>query len=189
MNPEQEKLIAILSYLEAWDKLVQTPVTSVTEYRAGLADFQKEIEVLPEIKTNFVDANGEPVWMEVPRLQKNPPPQVQERLFPWVILVDNPSVEPLCRKTIELPPIEGESKKQTILLAEDISALFGEYLARAWAKWAKEESLRRKCIAFYEESSIFNKQLRMRDQKHQQSLFGGWGWPYGTLRGIRSVIL
>ena len=183
MNPEQEKLIAILSYLEAWDKLVQTPVTSVTEYRAGLADFQKEIEVLPEIKTNFVDANGEPVWMEVPRLQKNPPPQVEERLFPWVILVDNPSVEPLCRKTIELPPIEGESKKQTILLAEDISALFGEYLARAWAKWAKEESLRRKCIAFYERIFHLQQTIENAGSETPTELVWGMGMAIWNAKG------
>ena len=150
MTPEQEKLIAILHYLQDWDKLVQTPVTSVMDYRAGLADFQKEIEALPDIKTNFVDANGDSLWIEVPRLQKNPPPQVGERLIPWVILFDDPSTEPQCRKSIELPPRDGESEKQTILIDKEISALFADYLANAWTKWAKEEPLRRKCIAFYE---------------------------------------
>lgn len=32
MTPEQERLIAILQYLEDWDKLTRTPVTSVQDY-------------------------------------------------------------------------------------------------------------------------------------------------------------
>ena len=74
MTPEEERMVAILRYLEDWDKLTRSPVTNVQDYRAGLAALQNEVQDIPDIKLNLIGGDGDAVWMEVPRLAKEAPP-------------------------------------------------------------------------------------------------------------------
>ena len=76
LAPEQQRLIAILAYLNDWDKLNRAPISSVRDYRAGLLLFQAEAKELPAVKLNLSGSDGEEVWMEIPRLSKTPPPEL-----------------------------------------------------------------------------------------------------------------
>ncbi len=51
---EQQRLIAILHYLEDWDRLSRTPIGSVRDYRAGLVFFEEEAAHLPDLKFNLI---------------------------------------------------------------------------------------------------------------------------------------
>ncbi len=152
MTPEQKRLLAILQYLEDWDKLTQTAVTDVRNYRAGFCAFQAEIQDLPDAKTNLVGSDGEPIWLEIPRLTKEVPPAPIEILRPWILLKDDPTVEPGHRELL-LIPLEGEENEEETVVFEDDASLRAEfdiYLQRQWRPWSDKENKRRRCIALYE---------------------------------------
>jgi hypothetical protein len=48
MADSKEKLIAVLQYLENWDKLTRAVVKDVAHYGMGLMVHQHEVEQLPE---------------------------------------------------------------------------------------------------------------------------------------------
>ena len=147
---DQDKLIAILKYLEDWDKLTRSPVSSVLEYRAGLVAFQKEVVEITPIRLNIVEGDGEAVWMQVPRLSKTRPPNPPQDLSRWVSLKDDPEVRPEHLDSIDLPPEDGETEGQTVLFDERLAKLFDEYVGGVWFDWAEREKVNRRCIALYE---------------------------------------
>ena len=150
MSPEQERLIAILRYLEDWDKLNSTPVASVLDYRAGLVAFQSEVQEMPRIKLNVVGADNEAVWMEIPRLSKTPPPSLREEIIIWVTLKDDPKARPEHIDSIEVPPVDGEEEGGTIMFDHELEAAFDAYVEHEWVPWAESEAIARRCIALYE---------------------------------------
>lgn len=56
MADNKEKLIAVLQYLEDWDKLTRAVVKDVAQYGMGLLVHQHEVEQLPEIRLDILDA-------------------------------------------------------------------------------------------------------------------------------------
>src|SRR5690606_30643853 len=100
---EQKRLIAILRYLEDWDKLTRSSVSDVREHRAGFIAFQDEVLACPDVQTNGVHGEEDDIWMAIPRLSKQAPPALEEQLTRWVILKNNPDVEPRHQEFLELP--------------------------------------------------------------------------------------
>jgi len=139
-------MVAILRYLEDWDKLTRSPVTNVQDYRAGLAALQNEVQDIPDIKLNLIGGDGDAVWMEVPRLAKEAPPLLVESLLPWVILKDDPSDEPRHRDSIVLPGENDQEESETVKFddQEDVQQSFDEYLREQWRPWSDNEQKRRR---------------------------------------------
>ena len=150
MSPEQERLIAILRYLEDWDKLNSTPVASVLDYRAGLVAFQSEVQEMPRIKLNVVGTDNEAVWMEIPRLSKTPPPSLREELKIWVTLKDDPKARPEHIDSVAVPPVDGGEEGETIVFDHELEAAFDAYVEHEWVPWSESEAIARRCIALYE---------------------------------------
>lgn len=173
MTSEQQRLIAILQYLEDWDKLVRTPVTSVHDYGVGFTAFQKEIEEISDIKLNLVDADGEPVWMEIPRLAKKVPPLLPERLRPWVMLNDDPLTEPRHVDSIIVPAADGEVEANAIFFDDELRASLSEYLLSRWRPWSESEKKRRRCTALYE--NIFHLQQTIENAGAETPIELVWG--------------
>jgi hypothetical protein len=171
--PEQERLVAILRYLEDWDKLARIPVTSVRDYGLGFAAFQKEVQEISDIKLNLVDADGEPVWMEVPRLAKKTPPAPGESLHKWVMLTDDPFLEPRHLDSIILPATDSEEEGKTIFFDDELQASFNEYLQSRWRPWSESEKKRRRCITLYE--SIFHLQQTIENAGAETPIEVVWG--------------
>jgi hypothetical protein len=150
MTGNKEKLVAVLQYLEDWDKLTRTVVKDVAAYGMGLLVHQAEVEALKEIKLDTLDANQDPVWIEVPRLRKEKPPQPPEELLPWIVLSPNPDHEPHHHAKISIPPVDGKDQEQELEISEELRASFDKYLVGLWKPWAEVERERRKHIALYE---------------------------------------
>lgn len=173
MNTEQDRLIAILRYLEDWDKLNSTTVASVLDYRAGLAAFQSEVQEMPRIKLNVVGADNEAIWMEIPRLSKTPPPSLREDLKPWVTLKDDPKARPEHINAIEVPPFDGEEEGETILFDHELETAFDAYVEHQWVPWSESEAITRRCIALYEK--VFHLQQTIENAGAETPIEIVWG--------------
>ena len=150
MPENKQKLLAVLEYLENWDKLTRTAVKDVAAYGMGLVAYQADIEDLKEIRLNTLDANQDPVWVEVPRLHKAKPPEPSKELLPWIILSPSPDVEPGHRAHLTLPSSDGEQEAQELEFSDELKASLDNYVGTAWRPWSEVERVRRKHIALYE---------------------------------------
>ena len=150
MAANKEKLIAVLQYLEDWDKLTRDVVKDVGRYGMGLVIYQHEVEQLPEVRLNILDANQDPVWIEVPRLRKEKPPEPPEELQRWLILSPNPENEPQYHSKITVPAEDGGEGQHEEKFPEELKEAFDKYVTAKWRPWAQTELVRRKHIALYE---------------------------------------
>src|SRR5439155_24065929 len=98
MTTEQQRLVAMLDYLEEWDKLNRVPTFDVATHQ-GLLAWQADIAELPGVHFNVADASGE-IWLEIERLRPKKPPDVSPQLASWVLLKDDPTVTPAHRELL-----------------------------------------------------------------------------------------
>ena len=92
---EQKRLLSLLDYLEALEKLHRQPVFQISEH-GGFAAYQKDILGLPSVELNELDETGQ-VWLSIERLRPQRPPRLPEELTVWVsktIRLLNPSAAP-----------------------------------------------------------------------------------------------
>ncbi len=154
-NPEQDRdrLSAILQYLEDWDNLVRTPVTTVEGYRAGLAAHQHEVEKLPGVRLQVEEEDGEDTWLTVSRLTKEPVPALPEDLKPWLTVRNHPDSRPKWRKRARFEggrPEAASDPEIPAAVPQEIRAHFLRYLNNEWQPWSEREAPRRKSIQLYE---------------------------------------
>src|SRR5437588_5224631 len=98
MTTEQQRLVAMLDYLEEWDKLNRVPTFDVAAHQ-GLLAWQADIAGLPGVHFNLADASGE-IWLEIERLRSKKPPDVPSQLAPWILVKDDPTATPAHRETL-----------------------------------------------------------------------------------------
>ena len=114
-----------------------------TEYFAA---HQHELKGLPEIRFN-IQAEGEDVWLCIPRLKEIPAPEPDEKLAPWITIYKTPAKTPELKPLIETPA-SPETPEQLRARAE-IQELFDWYVGNQWTPWATAELPRRKTIHRY----------------------------------------
>ena len=165
----------MLQYLEDWDTLSRTIVTRIQDHKRGLFAVQSEVEALTDVKLNLVDKDQEPVWLEVPRLRKNPPPQPSEELSPWVVLFDDPAKAPVPRKSIVIPAKEAGEEPQEIFFNESVEEAFNAYLTQHWQPWSEKEVGRRRCIQFYEQLFQLKHAVEMSGTESPTEIVWGMG--------------
>ena len=134
----------LLTFIEQVEKLKIRPAFNVpTEYFSA---HHSELKGLPELRLN-VQAEGEDVWLSIPRLREIPPPEPDEKLTPWISLHKSPAKAPELRLSIERSDTT-ETLEQVQNRAE-IGTLFDSYVENRWIPWATAELPRRKTILRY----------------------------------------
>ncbi len=140
MALDNDLVVDLLTYIEQVEKLKVKPAFSVpTEYFAA---YQHELKGLPEIRFN-IQADGEDVWLCIPRLKEIQAPSPDEKLAPWITIYRTPTRTPELRPAIETPA-SPETPDRT-----EIRELFDWYIKNQWMPWAAAELPRRKTIHRY----------------------------------------
>ncbi len=139
-------ILDLLTYIEQVEKLKSKPAFTVpTEYFAA---YQHELKGLPELHFNL-QADGEDIWLRLPRIKEIVAPDVDEKLKPWVTLPKSPEKSPELK--LEAVTCDGKVEVARDLLTDhpEIKALFDWYVENRWEPWAAAERPRRKTIARY----------------------------------------
>src|SRR5258708_40252535 len=90
-------VLDLLTYVEQVEKLKTKPVFTVpTEYFAA---YQHELKGLPGLQFNL-QAEGEDIWLRVPRVHEIAPPPLDGRLSLWVTLPNSPAKAPQLKAEI-----------------------------------------------------------------------------------------
>lgn len=144
MAPDSELVVDLLTYIEQVEKLKVKPAFSVpTEYFAAN---QHELKGLPEVRFN-VQAEGEDVWLCIPRIKEIVAPQPDEKLAPWVTIHKTPAKPPELKPSIETPSSPETHEQEQV--RTEIRDLFDWYVENQWRPWASTELPRRKTIYRY----------------------------------------
>lgn len=108
------RLNGLLDYVEALVKLDERPATRLAQHR--LADgtqfilHQHEVAGVPGITFDLADLDG-PIWLQMERLQRTPPPQVDELCREWVDVPNDPTKAPMARDALHLRVLEAEKDR------------------------------------------------------------------------------
>lgn len=163
-------VLDLLSYIEQVEKLKRKPAFTVpTEFFVA---YQHELRDLPELQFNL-QADGDDVWLRVPRMQEIPPPEPDEALKSWIILPKSPEKMPELKT--EAVQYEGKREigREKIEDHPDIRELFIWYVENQWDPWAYAERPRRKSIAFY--NRLFSLQQAISSEGVDTPLELVWG--------------
>lgn len=134
----RNRLITLLEYIEHVENLNRRPTfTFPTDFYAGS---EHELKGLPGVELDLTTEAGE-VWLRVPRLKEEDPPEPPVALKAWLRPSRNPDKEPTLRE--ESHERVGHSTDP------DLGDVFGHYLVEQWMPWADRERPRRRTIALY----------------------------------------
>lgn len=170
LSTEQQRLVSMLDYLEAWDKLNRTPVFDVAAHQGGFLAWQSDFNNLPGVHLNVADSSGE-IWMEIERLRPSKPPEPLAALVPWIIVKDDVSSEPKHRESLPNP----EAPEKPLLFEDNpmLLAAFKTFVAGPWRKWIESEKPRRESIAIYDK--LFNLLQTIETEGAETALELVWG--------------
>lgn len=171
MSSAPERVIALLDYMEALEKLKQKPESVVPSRPFTFAppDLQRYFE----IQTDLQSDNGQ-IWLRVPRLQAIPPPPLPATLTPWVDLSASPGTVPKL-KTAAHTLEDGESVVRNLADNPDVQADFDAYRDWMWGPWSETELVRRQAIEFYQKVFSLLQELHEATVEAQQELVWGFG--------------
>ena len=164
-------ILDLLAYIEQVEKLKTKPAFTVpTDYFAA---YQHELKGLPELKFNL-QADGDDIWLRIPRLHEISPPEPDESLEPWIILSKSPGKPPELKAELEDHP--------------KIQELFDWYVENQWNPWASSELPRRKTISRY--NQLFSLQQAIASDGADTPLELVWGIGYATWKkdGFATVL-
>ena len=168
-------VIDLLNYIEQVEKLKTKPAFSVpSEYFVA---YQHELKGLPELQFN-AQAEGDDVWLRIPRLQEIAAPELDGKLKAWVMLPKNPDKTPELKN--EAVTYDGKREIGRELLQDhpEIQELFNWYLVNQWEPWAAAERPRRKTIARY--NQLFALQQAISSEGAETPLELVWGIGYAV---------
>jgi very-short-patch-repair endonuclease len=144
----RERLITLLEYIEHVEKLNRKPAFTIpTDFYAG---YEHELRGLPGVEFD-VTAEGDEVWLRVPRLKEEDPPEPPALLRSWLNQSKNPDKEPTLRDELVIDPRRPGAVAERIKRSSNaqIDHLFAQYLSEVWTPWAEHERPRRRTIALY----------------------------------------
>lgn len=168
-------VLNLLTYIEQVEKLKAKPAFSIpTEFFVA---YQHELKGLPELRLNL-QAEGDDVWLRVPRLQEISPPEFDQQLRPWVTLPKSPEKSPELKS--EIITSEGKHESVRALLKDhpEVQEAFDWYVAYLWSPWANAERLRRKTISLY--NQLFSLQQAIASEGAETPLELAWGIGYAV---------
>jgi very-short-patch-repair endonuclease len=178
-------ILDLLAYIEQVEKLKTKPAFTVpTDYFAA---YQYELKGLPALQFNM-QAEGEDIWLRIPRLHEVPPPEPDRRLTAWVTLPKSPAKSP--ELSTEIAAYEGRQPEVRALLQDhpEIRELFDWYVENQWQPWAAAELPRRETISRYKQ--LFSLQQAIASDGADTPLELIWGIGYATWKkdGFATVL-
>ena len=178
-------ILDLLTYIEQVEKLKTKPAFTVpTDYFAA---YQHELKGLPGLQFNH-PAEGEDIWLRIPRLHEVLPPEPDQRLGPWVTLPKSPAKTPELKAEFIIH--DGNLQVGCELLQDhpEITGLFDWYVENQWKPWASAELPRRKTISRY--NQLFSLQQAIASEGADTPLELVWGIGYALWKkdGFASVL-
>jgi very-short-patch-repair endonuclease len=146
MTENAPNLLRLFDYIEQAEKLKAKPAFTVpTEFFVA---WQADLTGLPEVRFNL-QAEGDDVWLRIPRLPEVAAPEPDEALKPWVILPKSPEKQPELRTERVIYEGRDEVGREQLAEQPEVQALFDWYIAYQWTAWSAAEAPRRRAMAFY----------------------------------------
>lgn len=175
MSEATPRVLDLLTYIEQVEKLKTKPTFTVpTEYFAA---YQHELKGLPGIQYNL-QAEGDDVWLRVPRLREISAPDVDEQLKVWVTLLKSPEKTPELKSEVVTYEGKREISREQLKDHPEIKELFDWYVENQWEPWAAAERPRRKTIARY--NQLFSLQQIISSEGAETPLELVWGIGYAA---------
>jgi len=163
-------VLDLLTYIEQVEKLKSKPAFTVpTEYFVA---YQHELKGLPEVRFNL-QAEGDDVWLRLPRLKEISAPEPDDTLKTWVSLPRSPDKIPELKS--EFVTYEGgrEVARERLVDHPEVKERFDWYVENQWQPWAAAERPRRKSIAVY--NKLFALQQAIASEGAETPLELVWG--------------
>ena len=168
-------VLDLLTYIEQVEKLKTKPAFTVpTEYFAA---YQHELKGLPGLRFNL-QAEGEDIWLRVPRLHEVPPPALDGLLSLWVTLPKSPAKNPELKTEIAIYDGSRQAGTKSVQESPEIRELFDRYVNSQWGPWAAAEIPRRKTISRY--NQLFSLQQAIASDGADTPLELVWGIGFST---------
>lgn len=168
-------LLDLLTYIEQVEKLKAKPAFSVpTDYYVA---YQHDLKGLPELQFNL-QAEGNEVWLRVPRLKEIAAPELDAKLRPWLALPKSPDKAPELKSEVITYDGKHEVGREQLEENPEIKELFDWYIDNQWEPWAAAERPRRKTIARY--NQLFSLQQAISSGGAETPLELVWGIGYAA---------
>ncbi len=175
MSESNSRVLDLLKYIEQVEKLKTKPAFSVpTDYFVA---YQHEMQGLPELRFN-VQAEGDDVWLRLPRLQEIAPPDLDETLAPWVTLPKSPDKSPELKAHVVVYEGKKEVGRERLEDHPEVQELFDWYVEFQWEPWAAAERPRRRTIARY--NQLFSLYQAITSEGAETPLELAWGIGYAS---------
>lgn len=163
-------VLDLLNYIEQVEKLKAKPAFTVpTEYFCA---YQHELKGLPELQFNL-QAEGDDVWLRIPRLREIGAPDVDDILKPWIVLPKNPEKAPELRTFVETSEDKFTAIREELKDRPDVKLLFDWYVENQWNPWSAAERPRRKTIGRY--NQLFSLQQTISSEGAETPIELAWG--------------
>ena len=187
----RERLITLLEYIEHVEKLNRKPAFTVpTDFYAG---YEHELRGLPGVEFDLA-GDGDEVWLRVPRLKEEDPPEPPALLRSWLNQSKNPDKEPTLREELVIDSRRPGAVAERIKRSSNtqIDSLFTQYVSEVWSLWAEHERPRRRTIALYNRLFLLEQVLEADGADTPLELVWGIGmalWQHPSGQLIRHPIV
>lgn len=173
----------LLTYIEQVEKLKIKPAFTVpSEYFAA---HQQDLKGLPDVRFN-IQAEGEDIWLCIPRLKEIPAPEPDEKLAPWINVHKTPAKKPELKPSIDKPSIPETPEQQRARI--EILELFDWYVENQWSPWARAELPRRQTIHRYNQVFSVHQAIASDGADTPLELIWGIGIALWKREGSRSTL-
>jgi hypothetical protein len=185
MNEASPRVLDLLTYIEQVEKLKTKPSFSVpTEYFVA---YQHELQGLPELQFNL-QAEGDDLWLRVPRLQEIPAPELDEKLRSWATLPKSPEKAPELKAEYVTYAGKREVGRELLNDHPEIKQLFDWYVEYQWEPWAAAERPRRKAIARYNQLFALQQAITSEGAETPIELVWGIGYAAWKKEGFKTAV-
>ncbi|MDD1627598.1 MAG: AAA family ATPase, partial [Methylococcaceae bacterium] len=193
----QKRIKDLLNYVHHLGALNQRPVFKVEDYQqVRISEHHTKGKV--GVQHNIIDNEGEPIWLRIERLIRNPPPPPNQLIEAWItvrndpdspVIVQDKIIKTMWRKEAEdllglssisesdisdnLTDIKFRDVILTLNNQPEIKASIDSYINEQWALWSSEEKPRRETIKIYD--ALFGLQQVIETQGEDQPLELIWG--------------
>jgi hypothetical protein len=193
----QKRIKDLLNYVHHLGSLNQRPFFKVEDYKQVMIS-EHHAKGKVGVQHNIIDNEGEPIWLRIDRLIRNPPPPPNQLIEAWITVKNDPDstvivqdkiIKTMWRKEAEdllgassvsesdisdnLTDIKFKDVIFTLNNQPEIMASIDSYINEQWALWSSEEKPRRETIKIYD--ALFGLQQVIETQSEDQPLELIWG--------------
>ncbi len=170
MNDGAKLIVELLTYIDQVERLRSRPCFTVPTDQ--FVAYQHELKGLPDLEFNC-QANGDAIWLRVPKLHETAAPVPAEELSQWITEPGNPDEAPELKAELVLLDGGGEVSREPLSEHPQIKSAYADYIRDQWEPWAEAERPRRKTMARY--SQLLCLQQTIASEEAQTPLELVWG--------------